>query len=47
LPAITDAAKEELIRWSHHPWVNDNLDWKKIMTYVTNYLNSSYKAKYV
>ena len=44
LPAITDAAKEELIRWSHHPWVNDNLDWKKIMTYVTNYLNSSYKA---
>ncbi|MGA8942438.1 MAG: AI-2E family transporter [Thermoactinomyces sp.] len=44
LPMIIDSAKEELIRLSHHPWVSDNLDWKKITTSVTDYLKTSYKA---
>lgn len=44
LPMIIDSAKEELIRLSHHPWISDNLDWKKITTSVTEYLKTGYKA---
>jgi predicted PurR-regulated permease PerM len=41
-PQILEAAKEQMVELSRHPWVTAYVDWDSITDSVVRYINSSY-----